>query len=142
MDADFLGRLRVHGLLERVYDALRAARGHPIDKVVQACLAFFVATLCLEQRLAEPVLRIPPVAEPGQELDPLTTDSDCLRVLGAMLASPAATDGFAQEPGGKGSAKIERMKMAELADIIGKSSLRRHVQARVSELVFPGLPSR
>lgn len=123
LDTDFTRRLKSSGFIERVYAEFRRAGAGEGDRVLDPALAYLIATVGRDQRVAEALLLITPSQfDKSAEDDPLEPKSDLIARLSEMLARP-----WAGEPvgaaGAKGLSKPETMAMRSLRETIDKSHL-------------------
>lgn len=146
LEDEFARKLKAHGLLEKVYEKLRAAGGGGSegDRVLDTALVFYVATLSVDQRMAEPVLRIPPRRDDavedktGGSEDPLSVDSDCLRVMARILRSP--TTKVMVGAAVKGN-KSEKLKVRRASTLTPAQLTPQSVSARRTREDYPSLVS-
>lgn len=132
LDGDFLRRLKSSGLVENTYLCFRRAEAGEDDKILDWALAYLIATVVRDQRIAEPLLKVT-VAQIDQasEADFLEEHtSDVLEMVSGMLGRSWA--GEVIEPAAKGLSKPERFSVTSLKEIINKSSLVEPGSFRVS----------
>ncbi len=123
LDSNFLRRLKSSGLVENTYLCFRRAEAGADDKVLDWALAYLIATVVRDQRIAESLLKVT-LAQVNQgsegDLDEPHT-SDVLEMISGMLGRSWA--GQVIEPAIKGLTKPEKLSVTSLKEIITKSSL-------------------
>lgn len=123
LDGDFLRRLKSSGLVENTYLCFRRAEAGEEDKILDWALAYLIAVVVRDQRIAEPLLKVTLAqVNQGSEGDILEQPaSDLLDMVTGMLGRSWA--GQVLEPATKGLSKPEKLSVTGLKDIINKSSL-------------------
>lgn len=125
LDHDFLRRLKSSGFVERVYIEFRQAEAGQGDRVLDPSLAFLLATIVRDQRIAEALLRVTPSQFTSSQLasDDVYEEqqSDLLEMLGGMLGRSWAGEVIGQAA--KGLSKTEARMMGRLKEIVAKSRL-------------------
>lgn len=123
LDSNFLRRLKSSGLVENTYLCFRRAEAGDDDRILDWALAYLIATVVRDQRIAEPLLKVT-LAQVNQgsegNLDEDHT-SDVLEMISGMLGRSWA--GQVIEPTIKGLTKAEKLSVTTLKEIITKSSL-------------------
>lgn len=138
LDGDFHRRLKSSGLVENTYLGFRRAGAGESDKILDWALAYLIATVVRDQRIAEPLLKINLAqVNQGTEDDMIADQaSDVLGMVSGMLGRSWA--GEVIEPATKGFSKPEKLTVTSLQDIINKSGLVEPGSFKVSPMRHRG----
>lgn len=120
IDPGFVKDLKTNGMIEQFYEVLRSAGAGDGDAILDLTLLVFIAVLCCEQQsFLEPILRI----LPKNSTDPLSTHSDCLKVLSKIIENEKA----GVRASGAQISKQESKLLGDITKIVKETSLAKRL---------------
>ncbi|KAI5478884.1 hypothetical protein MNV49_004518 [Pseudohyphozyma bogoriensis] len=125
-DSEFVRKLKAAGLVERVYAEFRKAEAGDGDKVLDPALAFLVAFLVRDQRMAEQLVRASGDAGVGE--------GGVLVVLSSILERDGSSQEITSE--GKKGNKAELRAITSIRQIIDRSELLKEDDLPVTSRVL------